>query len=282
MVTRRCYQRTFRLRPSFRTNQIMLYCFAFAAERTGVQIAAVVVMSNHHHVLVLDVEGKISDFMHCLHRLSAKAVNAGQGQWESLWSSHRPHLLRLGDDGDIVAKIAYIAANPVEAGLVSSPREWPGVMRLPRARGHVERVTRPKDYFGERSSAPEVLELRIVAPPIENLDARVEAAIEEKVERARAKMRAKGWAFLGREGVLATSFVKRARSYEKKRKLVPQLAAQRAEIMQRLKEERREFLRAYYEALGRWRAGERDVEFPWGTWWMRVFHGAKVAAAPPS
>lgn len=72
-----------------------------------------------------------------------------------------------------------------------------------------------------------------------------------------------------------------ARSYEMKRQLVPQLAAQRAEIMQRLKEERRAFLRAYYEALGRWRAGERDAEFPWGTWWLRVFHGAKVAAAPP-
>jgi hypothetical protein len=49
MVTRRCYQRTFRLRPSLRTNQIMLYCLALAAERTGVQIAAVVVLSRVFH-----------------------------------------------------------------------------------------------------------------------------------------------------------------------------------------------------------------------------------------
>jgi REP element-mobilizing transposase RayT len=260
----------------------MRYCLALAAERTGVQIAAACVMSNHHHVAVLDVEGRISEFLHVLHRLSAKCVNASQGQWENLWSAERPHLLRIGDDGDLVSKIAYIAANPVEAGLVSSPREWPGVMLLPGTKDRAIKVARPKDFFGENSSAPEELVLRIVAPEIDNFEERLEAAIEQKVEQARAKLRANGWSFLGRAGVLATSFAKRARSYEKKRRLVPVIAAQSAEVRKRLLAERREFLRAYYEALARWRRGEREVEFPWGTWWMRVFHGAKVAAAVPA
>jgi len=49
LVTTRCYQRTFRLRPSEETNRIIAYCLAFALETTGVVLRAVCVMSNHHH-----------------------------------------------------------------------------------------------------------------------------------------------------------------------------------------------------------------------------------------
>ena len=35
----------------------------------------------------------------------------------------------------------------------------------------------------------------------------------------------------------------------------------------------------YQEALDKWRAGKRRVVFPYGTYGMRVFHSAKVAAA---
>jgi REP element-mobilizing transposase RayT len=49
MVTRRCSQRTFRLKPSDETNAIWIFCLALAAERSGVQICAVCVMSNHCH-----------------------------------------------------------------------------------------------------------------------------------------------------------------------------------------------------------------------------------------
>jgi hypothetical protein len=54
---------------------------------------------------------------------------------------------------------------------------------------------------------------------------RVGAAVAEAVAKACAEMVEKGWEFLGRAKVLATSFVKRARSLEKRRKLVPRVAA---------------------------------------------------------
>lgn len=34
-------------------------------------------------------------------------------------------------------------------------------------------------------------------------------------------------------------------------------------------------------ALARWRDGERDVTFPYGTYWMVHFHGAQCERAPP-
>ena len=201
MLTRRCHQRTFRLRPSDPTNENFLYCLALAAAKTDCELHAVCVMSNHHHVVLTDVEGKLPDFARELHRLTAKAMNASQGQWENLWSTERCHPLELGDDDDVVAKIAYVAANPVEAGLVPAPEEWPGVMLLPRAREQVIRVRRPEAYFGQRSSAPEELELRIVPPrQVGNLVERLAAVVETRVEAMTLKMREAGWEFSGARG----------------------------------------------------------------------------------
>jgi putative transposase len=127
LITRRCYQRTFRLRPCAETNRIFLYCLAFAAQRTGVVLHAVCVMSNHHHLVVTDVRGVLPEFLRELHRLTAKAINASQGQWENLWAAEPCNAVRLVTDGDVEDKIAYVVANPVAAGLVAQPEQWPGV-----------------------------------------------------------------------------------------------------------------------------------------------------------
>ncbi len=39
---------------------------------------------------------------------------------------------------------------------------------------------------------------------------------------------------------------------------------------------RKRWLDDYREALQAWRAGNREVEFPFGTYWLRVGHGARV------
>jgi hypothetical protein len=48
LVTRRCTQRQFLLRPSKLTNQIILYCLALAVARTGILLHAFVALSNHY------------------------------------------------------------------------------------------------------------------------------------------------------------------------------------------------------------------------------------------
>ncbi|MBK6849276.1 MAG: hypothetical protein IPG96_17695 [Proteobacteria bacterium] len=57
MITRRCTQRQFLLRPSAAVNRILGYCLAVAAERYGLRLHAFCAMSNHLHVVATDVHG---------------------------------------------------------------------------------------------------------------------------------------------------------------------------------------------------------------------------------
>jgi putative transposase len=162
LITRRCYQRTFRLRPSRETNAIFAYCLALALAKTGVELHAVCVMSNHHHLVVTDPRGVLPEFLREFHRLTAKAMNALQGQWENLWAAEPCNVVRLVTDDDVAEKVAYVAANPVAAGLVASPREWPGLLMWEEA---TVVTSRPPAYFRETGTCAPKLSLRIVPPP---------------------------------------------------------------------------------------------------------------------
>ncbi len=41
------------------------------------------------------------------------------------------------------------------------------------------------------------------------------------------------------------------------------------------------FRHAYRVALDRWRDGDREAVFPYGSYWLPHFHGANVERAPP-
>jgi hypothetical protein len=48
MITRRCSERRFFLRPDEETNQTFLYCLALAAQRAKVHVNFFNALSNHH------------------------------------------------------------------------------------------------------------------------------------------------------------------------------------------------------------------------------------------
>jgi putative transposase len=284
LITRRCYQRTFRLRPRPETNQIVMYCLAFAMQKTGVRLHAACVMSNHHDLVVTDPHGLLPDFLRELHRLTAKAINASQGQWENLWAAEPCNVVRLVTDEDVADKIAYVTANPVAAGLVNEPTAWPGVLAWGE---QTQQVARPSRHFSDDGTCPETLALVVEAPPTRSDDStwattwleRVRKIIARKVAEARQAPHAAGRTFVGREAVLATSFARRARSYEEKRGVVPTFAARSRDVRVRLRRLEQMFRAGYRAALADWRKGLRHVEFPHGTWAMRVFHAATVG--PP-
>ena len=283
MITRRCYQRTFRLRPSEKTNQTFLYCLAWAAAKTGVLIHAVCVMSNHHHIVLTDVRGMLPDFLRELHRTVAKALNAAQGEWENLWSAESYHSLELGADEDVIDKIAYVAANPTEAGLVESPEEWPGVMLLPGAEVRSVEIKRPATYFTNSRVFPETVTLRVspVAARVQTgaeVFQRVTGAVQQAVARARNAILAGGRRFLGRAGVLSYSFRKRAESFEPRRGPIPKVRARNRSLLRAMLARYSVFWVEYRGALMAWRGGDRGVVFPYGTWGMRLYHGACVAS----
>ena len=57
LLTRRCLGRRFLLRADPELNHLFAYCLALSAERHGVEVQALCVMSNHYHLVVTDVRG---------------------------------------------------------------------------------------------------------------------------------------------------------------------------------------------------------------------------------
>ena len=277
LITRRCSQRTFRLRPSEQTNNAFLYCLAVAAKKSGVVVHAVCVMSDHHHAVVTDVDGALPIFFRELHRMTAKTLNASQGQTENLWSPEPTNAVYLAEAEDVLRKIAYVVANPVDAGLVAQPEEWPGVLLWGEQRLLVKR---PREYFDPNGDADDEIELLIVPPraalELADWDRRLAAEISALVAEAHVAVSELGWRFLGKAAVLAASFVARAKSYEIKRGVVPKIAAIHRETRKAVIREYARFHAAYDVALAAWRAGDRGALFPPGTWWMRVHHAALV------
>ena len=91
---------------------------------------------------------------------------------------------------------------------------------------------------------------------------------------------AEGKKVLGRRRVLRQSHEDSPRSREPRRVRRPRLAAKnlwrRLEAIRRL----RHFIKGHADALAAWRNGNRNVEFPYGTYAMRVIHGVRCATAP--
>jgi REP element-mobilizing transposase RayT len=285
LVTRRCSERRFFLRPSDATNGIFLYVLAIAARRYRVLVHAVCVLSNHYHLLVTDPDAQLPAFMQYLDSLVARAMNASLGRWEGFWSSEGSYsAVSQGDTEDILRKAAYVLANPVSAGLVQSAREWPGLWTAPEQLGCTTLTAkRPNVFFSASGAMPESAEIELTVPTgfasAEAFRALVAAALRDSEEESRRENEAAQRGFLGRARVLAQKPSARPAPGEPRRQLNPRVAARdkwkRIEVLKRLVE----FLRAYRKAWRALREGDRDVVFPAGTYLLRIAHGVRCASA---
>ena len=286
LITRRCIERRFLLRPSQQTNQIIEYCLAIAAERTGVEVHAFCAMSNHMHAVVTDLQGRLPDFFQHFHRHVAVAINASLGRKENLWAGHQTSAVQLGDDQDVLDKLAYVVANPTAAGLVRAPQKWPGV--ITRRLGESRRIKRPADYFRQTGAMPEFVQLNYTLPPQMAHLGLIKAnelffkALSYKVHAARETARAKGKDFLGAKKVMKTALSKSAATAERIKSKAPRFSIRDPERRRAAIARWRGFLLAYFEAFHQWRNGNRKVRFPEGTWMMKRAHSAPCEPPLPS
>jgi REP element-mobilizing transposase RayT len=286
LLTRRVTQRQFLLRPSRETREIVLYALAYAALKTGVIIHAVVVMANHIHLVVTDPEGELPRFMQILHRHIANCMNVTIGRRENFWSSSGPSTVELGSDEDVLDKIAYVLANPTAAGLVEDPAEWPGL--ITDAAGLTVTARRPEVYYRKDGKMPESIELRISPPAseshgtVDSLIAHLRELVAERVRIAREKAADTRIPFAGRAAVLRVDPFSCAVTPEPKRSLRPQFAAHDPQRRRAMLARLRAFHVAYSRALAQWRAGDRTVGFPPGTYQMRILHSVRVEADEPA
>jgi REP-associated tyrosine transposase len=280
LVTRRCTQRQFLLRPCQAITGIFLYVLALAAQRYDIRIHAFCVLSNHFHLVVTDPHARLPAFHQFLDALVARAVNASLGRWEAFWAPNSYSAVKLLSPRDVVDKATYVLANPVAAGLVAAGSAWPGLWSAPDRVGVAALVaTRPKHFFDAMGALPETVELQLTPPPgFESADQfRVElsSALELREESARRRWRARG-GFLGVARVLAQKPTARPARGEPRRKLNPWIAGRdkwkRIEALGRIVD----FLRAYRAAWSARRAGSHAL-FPHGTYLLRVAHGVACA-----
>jgi hypothetical protein len=280
MLTRRCTQRQFLLRPDKEMNNAFVYCLAEAAERFGIELMGSQQMSNHHHTPFFDRHGRRVEFTEHLHKMLAKCVNALRGRWENMWASVPPCTVELVDRADVIDKLVYTAVNPVLDHLVERVHHWPGP-RLVQAMLRQEpiRATRPNFFFRADGPMPESVTLRFTIPPeLGNAD-EVLREVRQRiaaVEIAQARFRVEtGQRVVGRRGVLRQSWRASPTSYEPRRKLRPRVAARskwsRLEALRR----NREFVIAYRKARAAWLAGT-PIPFPVGTYWLHRFVGVPV------
>ncbi len=284
LVTRRCAQRQFLLRPSRVTNQIFLYILALAAERYRIAVHAFCVLSNHVHLVVTDPDANLPAFQQFLDGLVARAVNASLGRWEAFWAPDTYSAVRLVSPSDVVDKAAYTLANPVDAGLVASGSAWPGLWSAPdRIGGEPFVVERPKHFFDPKGGLPDRATLQLAMPrgfaSVERFRGELEGALERRESDARSRYKGRG-GFLGVARVLRQKAFARPAPGEPRRGLNPRIASRdkwkRIEALGRFVE----FLRTYRAAWKARSAGDAGAVFPHGTYLMRVLHDVPCAGSP--
>jgi putative transposase len=286
MVTRRCTQRQFLLRPDAATTNAFVYCLAFAAEQCNMDVVAYLAHSNHHHTIVVDRDARMPEFLERFHKLFAKHQNALRGRWENFWASEATSVVELPDRDDVLAKMTYALTNPVKDHLVERARHWPGASSLhANLDGRVLRASRPPRFFRREGKLPESVTLECIRPPgFEKLPHRAwQALLASKireVEATAALARAsRGFRILGRARVLRQCPTDRPASREPRRQLSPRVASlnkwARIEALRRNKT----FIAAYQHARILWQAG-LDAIFPVGTYWLRRFAAVPVAQDP--
>lgn len=277
MLSRRCTQRQFLLRPDDETNNAFIYCLAEAAQRFQIELIISQQMSNHHHTDLFDRYGNIIEFTAHFHKMLAKCLNALRGRWENMWSNEPPCIVELIDRSAVIDKIVYAATNPVLDHLVERVDQWPGAKTV-RAflRQEPLRATRPAFFRDDGCMPAEILLEFKIPPELGDPDALIAEVREriEAVECEKARERANtGKRVCGRRNILRQSWRDSPTTFEPRRTLRPRVATRskwaRIEALCR----NDEFQRSYRIARAAWIA-RTPIPFPAGTYWLVRFANA--------
>jgi putative transposase len=197
-LSRRTTRRHFLLHPdeARQMEQVYWYCLAYAAKLHGVLVHAACLMSTHCHEVITDVRGEYPNFLETLHRNLALCTKAYRGWPEEVFNKRSTGVHALLTPEAMMESIAYLIANPVEAGAVRYAKDWPGAHTLPAHIGtRVIRVKRPTHYFRPNNPEwPEEIELRLEMPAALELDYGPELARARIAERVRDAPASPLWA----------------------------------------------------------------------------------------
>lgn len=307
-VTVRAVNRSFRFAPTPRALEIIWFCLAFTLSKYRGRIALheFLWMSNHFHLVLTDKAGCLPRFMEELDSLLARALNALHGTFGTAIEKGY-NLVAVTTSDKLVDHCVYTLANPCSAHLVERSHDWKGVSsrRLKygvpikvcrpegslwsRAPRHAERAASQDSKRAQRagrSKLPKEVDLVLERPPVmpvlsdADLRRHIMALLDEREgalirERRSQRRRVTGWDAATKADPRSTPELP-----EEGFGAVPSFSGGNADARIAAWRRRRDFLKAYYDALRRFLAGEWKTEFPEGTWLMRVRFGVTCCPLP--
>lgn len=95
-----------------------------ASERFAVEVHAYCLMGNHYHLLMRTLEANLPDAMRHIDGVYTQAFNRTHGRDGSLLRG-RYRAVMVQADRHLVSASRYIHLNPVDAGEVHLPEQWP-------------------------------------------------------------------------------------------------------------------------------------------------------------
>jgi putative transposase len=125
-----------------------------SAKKFEVAVHAYVLMSNHFHLLVTPqtAEG-LPKMMQAVGRSYVRYFNDAQGRSGTLWEGRYKSTL-IQTERYLLACMAYIDLNPVRAGVVSAPQDYPWSSHLHYLGARSDRLITPHALYWELGNTP--------------------------------------------------------------------------------------------------------------------------------
>lgn len=262
-------------------------------------------MSNHFHLCCTDTHGRLPDFMRDLNSLIARGLNAIRGTSGTAIEKGY-NLVTVTDEDAMLEHCVYTLANPCVAHLVRRSKHWVGLTSLGMRYGQTIHVKRPgfalwsaspsttkcddrrcdKTVVSTRgpSRLPERAPLVLTRPPIFSRlsDEQLRAAILERLDQRErqliAQRRIEKRSVLGMSNVLTQKYWQCPPTSDARPTTRPRVSGQSSTANATFLAAESAFRDAYCLARAFFDRGQRDVEWPFGTWLMTRVFGCPCAA----
>jgi REP element-mobilizing transposase RayT len=276
LVTTRCHQARFFLRPDAELNDAVVQWLARAQHRyPRIRIFAVCVMSNHLHLVVRDEAGELASWASFFFGNFARAVNRIRRRSGSCFE-RRYSAEPILDEEALLDRLVYTVTNPVKAGLCRRVRDWPGIVLFART-SHPEKVYAAS---GEGSLAGQTRKRAarsqkdtpngggvcykgpLLIDPLPHMPAESSCAqmVEERENELARQRRSRGHQILGAAKVLAVSW--HSAPQHPKRSPRPICHATSSRLRAQFRQNIRHFTCLFQTASERLRRGAFGASFP--------------------
>lgn len=148
-ITMKTFQARFLLTPSKLVNRLILGVLAMAQQKYEMTVCAVVVMSNHIHLLVVPKsEKQVMRFCQYVGSNLSREVGRVRGWFGGIFRRRYADIVVTHEVAAHVGRLEYLLSHGVKEGLVRRPQDWPGVHSVKALLGSLRMVGEWVDRTG--------------------------------------------------------------------------------------------------------------------------------------